>query len=165
MCTHKSKCVINQLHSLLFMKAKLWKVLSSSTESKTYTIIILTIFIYSFSLRTRSGKDWIFNHIRMIKFTFDGFHITTFHGESKIKSLHIKLPWIQKPKTTTPPLIFIPTQNPTLNWSKCGRKFFVAFFSPNQCYMYTMPKANMISTSKNLFEITQHIRMQQPLHM
>jgi hypothetical protein len=74
MCTHKSRCVVSLLHNLLFMKAKLLKVLSSSTKPKTCTIISTT-FMYSFSFKTKNGEDWIFNHIWVIAFTFDGFYI------------------------------------------------------------------------------------------
>jgi len=72
MCTHKSRCVVNLLRILLFMKIKLLKVLSSSIKPKTCTIAISTTFIYSLSFKTKSVEDWIFNHIQMIRFTFDG---------------------------------------------------------------------------------------------
>ncbi len=67
-CTHKSRCVVSQLHDLLFVKVKLLKVFSSSNEPNTCTIIILATFMYSLSFKTRRGKDWTFNHIQMIGF-------------------------------------------------------------------------------------------------
>jgi hypothetical protein len=62
---------------LFFMKAKLLKVLSSSTKPNTCTIAILVTFMYLLNFKTRRGKDLIFNHIWMIGFTLEVSYITT----------------------------------------------------------------------------------------
>jgi hypothetical protein len=72
MHTHKSRCVVNLLRNLLFMKAKLLKVLSSSTKPKTCTIVILATFMFSFNFKTKSEEDWIFNHLQVARFTSNG---------------------------------------------------------------------------------------------
>ncbi len=53
MWTHKSRCVVSQLHNLLFMKAKLLKVLSSSTEPNIIIVAISATFMYSFNFWTK----------------------------------------------------------------------------------------------------------------
>jgi len=98
--THKLICVANWLCNMFFMKVKLLKVFSSSIESNTCTIAITVTFMYSFNFMIRRGEDWTFNHIWMIVFTSKASHhcinIMT-NGEFEMKSLHVKLLWIQNP--------------------------------------------------------------------
>jgi hypothetical protein len=75
---NKLTYVINWLHKLLFMKAKLLKVILSFTKPNTCNIVIFATFGYSFNLWTKSGKDWICNHIQMTKFTFVDICFVTF---------------------------------------------------------------------------------------
>jgi hypothetical protein len=77
MCTHKSKCVVSLLRNLFFAKAKLLKVLSSSTKPKTCTIVISTTFTHSLNFKIKSGEDWIVNHLQVTSFTSNGSYVTT----------------------------------------------------------------------------------------
>jgi len=97
-------------------------------------------------------NDWV--HIG--SFLYHYISIMT-HNELQMKSLHIKLSWIQNFTNHNSPL-WIFYQHKTQLW--CGlfqpKKFYVAIFSHNKYYGYTMPKVTMISTSRNLWHNLEH---------
>ncbi len=142
------------------MKAKLLKVLSSSTEPNTITIAILTTFMYSFNFWTKRAKDWIFNHIWVPLFTY---------LESGISALTlwlmVSLKWeawtsicleSKSPRPINPPFNFLSTQNEDLIRSRWGRKLLANVSSHIQYYGCTMPKTTMISTLRNLWDNSEH---------
>jgi hypothetical protein len=122
---------VSWLRNLIFMKAKLLKVLSSSIEPNTITIVISATFMYSFNFWSRMADDWIFNHIWKIKFTSLDFCII-----ASSLWLMVSLKWeawtsswleFKSLGIINPPFNFLSTQNVYLIRSKWGRNYWRLF--------------------------------------
>ncbi len=142
------------------MKVKLMKVLSSSIEPNTITIIISTTFMYSLNLWTKRVEDYIFNHIWIIGFT----SLESCIIPSTLWFM-VSLKWeawtsscLESRSLRTINLLFnlLLTHNANLIRLKWGKKLPAIVSSHIKYCEYTMPRAAMTFTLGNLWNNSKH---------